>query len=40
VTNTSVCGWYSPTKKQFKEFIKNDGFTDSEKFVRKKKNAL
>ena len=31
---------YSPTKKQFKEFIKNDGFTDSEKFVRKKKNAL
>jgi len=28
------------TKKQFKEFIKNDGFSDSEIFVRQKKNAL
>jgi len=28
---------FSTTKKQFKEFIKNDGFTDSEKFVRLKK---
>lgn len=28
------------TKKQFKKFIKNDGFTDSETFVRQKKNAL
>jgi hypothetical protein len=27
------------TKKQFKEFIKNDGFSDSETFVRQKKNA-
>ncbi len=31
---------YSPTKKQFKEFIKNNGFTDSEKFIRKKENAI
>jgi hypothetical protein len=27
------------TKKQFKEFVKSKGFTDSEKFVRQKKNA-
>lgn len=31
---------FATTKKQFKEFIKNDGFTDSETFVRQKKNAL
>jgi hypothetical protein len=31
---------FATTKKQFKEFIKNEGFTDSEKFVRQKKNAL
>ena len=31
---------FSTKKKQFKEFIKNDGFTDSEKFIRQKKNAL
>ena len=30
---------FSTTKKQFKEFIKNDGFSDSEKFIRQKKNA-
>ncbi len=30
---------FTPTKKQFKEFIKNDGFSDSEIFVRQKKNA-
>ena len=31
---------FATTKKQFKEFIKNDGFADSETFVRQKKNAL
>ena len=31
---------FTTTKKQFKEFIKNDGFSDSETFVRQKKNAL
>jgi len=31
---------FTTTKKQFKEFIKNDGFSDSEIFVRQKKNAL
>lgn len=31
---------FTATKKQFKEFIKNDGFSDSEIFVRQKKNAL
>lgn len=31
---------FATTKKQFKEFIKNGGFTDSETFVRQKKNAL
>ncbi|MBL0074338.1 MAG: hypothetical protein IPP34_22100 [Bacteroidetes bacterium] len=31
---------FKATKKQFKEFIKNDGFSDSETFVRQKKNAL
>ena len=30
---------FAATKKQFKEFVKNKGFTDSEKFIRKKKNA-
>jgi hypothetical protein len=30
---------FTATKKQFKEFIKNDGFSDSEIFVRQKKNA-
>jgi hypothetical protein len=31
---------FTTTKKQFKEFIKNDGFSDKETFVRLKKNAL
>ncbi len=31
---------FTPTKRQFKEFIKSDGFNDSEIFVREKKNAL
>jgi hypothetical protein len=31
---------FSATKKQFKQFIKNDGFSDSETFVRQKKNSL
>ena len=31
---------FATTKKQFKEFIKNDGFSDSETFVRQKKIAL
>lgn len=31
---------FAATKKQFKKFIKNDGFSDNEIFVRKKKNAL
>jgi Holliday junction resolvase len=31
---------FTATKKQFKEFIKNDGFSDSEIFVRQKKNGL
>jgi len=31
---------FATTKKQFKKFIKNDGFSDSETFVRQKKNAL
>lgn len=31
---------FATTKKQFKEFIKNDGFSDSETFVRQKKKAL
>ena len=30
---------FATTKKQFKEFIKNDGFSDSETFVRQKKNS-
>ena len=30
---------FATTKKQFKKFIKNDGFTDSEKFIRLKKNT-
>jgi hypothetical protein len=30
---------FTATKKQFKEFIKNDGFSDSEIFVRQKKKA-
>jgi len=30
---------FAATKKQFKEFVKNKGFTDSEKFIRQKKNA-
>jgi hypothetical protein len=29
---------FTATKKQFKEFIKNDGFSDSESFFRQKKN--
>ena len=31
---------FTATKKQFKKFIKNDGFSDSETFVRQKKNGL
>lgn len=31
---------FSATKKQFKQFIKNDGFSDCETFVRQKKNSL
>ncbi len=31
---------FTATKKQFKEFIRNDGFSDSETFVRQKKNGL
>lgn len=31
---------FSATKKQFKQIIKNDGFSDSETFVRQTKNAL
>ena len=31
---------FSATKKQFKEFIKNDGFSDSETFIKQKKNGL
>ena len=31
---------FTATKKQFKEFIKNDGFSDSETFIRQKKNGL
>lgn len=31
---------FAATKKQFKEFIKNDGFSDSETFIRQKKNGL
>ncbi len=30
---------FTATKKQFKEFIKNDGFTDSEIFVRQRKKT-
>jgi hypothetical protein len=30
---------FTATKKQFKKFIKNDGFSDSETFVRQKKNT-
>jgi len=29
---------FAATKKQFKEFVKNKGFTESEKFLRQKKN--
>lgn len=31
---------FTATRKQFKKFIRNDGFSDSETFVRQKKNAL
>ena len=31
---------FSVTKKQFKQFIKNDGFSDIETFVRQKRNGL
>jgi hypothetical protein len=31
---------FTATKKQFRKFIKNDGFSDSEIFVRQKKNWL
>ncbi len=35
--DTIVSYNFTVTKKQFKEFIKNDGFSKSEKFIRKKK---
>ena len=31
---------FATTKKQFNEFVKNGGFSDSEIFIRQKKNAL
>lgn len=31
---------FTATKKQFKKFIKNDGFSDNETFFRQKKNGL
>lgn len=31
---------FTATKKQFKKFVKADGFSDSETFIRQKKNAL
>lgn len=31
---------FTATKKQFKKFLKADGFSDSETFIRQKKNAL
>jgi len=31
---------FAATKRQFKNFVKNDGFSDSETFIRQKKNAL
>ncbi len=31
---------FTATKKQFKKFIKSDGFSDSETFIRQKKNGL
>ena len=31
---------FTATKKQFKKFVKNDGFSGSETFIRQKKNAL
>ena len=31
---------FTTTKKQFKKFLKNDGFSDIEKFVRQKKGSL
>jgi hypothetical protein len=40
VTDTIPPYKFSATKKQFKEFIKNDGFSDNETFVRQKKNGL
>ena len=35
--DTAALYKFATTKKQFKEFLKNDGFSDSEKFVRQKK---
>ena len=31
---------FTATKRQFRKFVKNDGFSDSETFIRQKKNAL
>jgi hypothetical protein len=31
---------FTATKRQFKKFVKNNGFSDSEAFIRQKKNAL
>ena len=39
-TDTVLPYKFAATKKQFKQFIKNDGFSDSEIFVRQKKNGL
>jgi hypothetical protein len=39
-TDTIPTYKFTATKKQFKEFIRNDGFSDNETFVRHKKNGL
>jgi hypothetical protein len=39
-TDTVPVYKFTVTKKQFKKFIKNEGFSDSETFVRQKKNGL
>ncbi|HRN34565.1 MAG TPA: hypothetical protein PLC76_07400 [Saprospiraceae bacterium] len=39
-TDTVAPNKFTVTKKQFKDFIKNDGFSDSETFVRQNKKSL
>lgn len=39
-TDTVAPNKFTVTKKQFKDFIKNDGFSDSETFVRQNKKKL